>query len=90
MSSSSSRVKRAEVCKWPSKFVIRESLKQYEHMPFDDIEDRLSWLLGVWPGCAISVVNKAHELSPHRAEKVRKWGEVNLRPGNYDPTGLHQ
>ena len=65
-------------------------MKQYEQMPFNVIEDRLSWLLGVWPGCAISVVNKAHELSPHRAEKVRKWGEVNLRPGNYDPTGLHQ
>ena len=90
MSSSSSKVRSAQVQKWPGEYAIAASLKNYELMPFEDIGDRLNWLLGVWPGCAISVVHNAHELSHDRAEKVRKWGEVNLRPGNYDTTGLHQ
>ena len=81
---------KAEVQKWPSKYVIQESLRQYSYMPIDKIEDRLSWLLKVWPGCAIKVVAERDELSPERREVVRKWGEDNLRPGNYDPTGLHQ
>ena len=38
---------------WPSEYVIRESLRQYSHMRIDRIEDSLSWLLRVYPGCAI-------------------------------------
>ena len=82
----------AQVQTWLSEYVIQESLRQYSQLPIDLIEDRLDWLLQVWPGCAISVVARSAELSGvhpgRRREAVRQWGEDNLRPGNYDPTGL--
>ena len=81
---------KAQERKWPSKYVIQESLWQYKQLHIDKIEGSLSWCLRVWPGCAIMVVAEADELFGQRREVVRKWGEENLRPGNYDPTGLHQ
>ena len=80
----------AQVQKWPSKYVIQECLRQYSELPIDEIRDRLSWLLQVWPGCAICVVAESVRFIGDRREVVRKWGEEYLVPGNYDPTGLHQ
>ena len=78
----------ATVQKWPSDYVIRESLRQLDMSPVNCARDMLDWLLKVWPGCAIMVVWNADRLPARHREVVKRWGEESLWPGNYDPSGL--
>ena len=52
------------------------------------VRDRLEWLLEVYPGCAILIVRDAHRLPEGLCHAVKSWGHDNLRPCNYDATGL--
>ena len=84
-------IRKAQEQKWPSKYVIQESLWQYEQLHIDEIEGRLSWCLKEWPGCAIMVVAEADRLiDKQKRDVIKTWGEKHLWPGNYDPTGLCQ
>ena len=82
---------KAQEQKWPSKYVIQQSLWQYEQLHIDKIEGSLSWCLRVWPGCAIMVVAEADKLiDKQKRDVIKTWGREHLWPGNYDPTGLGQ
>ena len=72
----------------PSDYVLRKTLRKLEAVPINLLGDRLDWLLKVWPGCAIHMVANSDRLPRRHCDAVRRWGEDNLWPGNYDPTGL--
>ena len=80
--------RQATVQMWPSQWVLDLCYRQLETMPIGKVIDRLEWLLKVHPGCASLIVRDAHRLPEGLCHAVKRWGHANLRPSNYDATGL--
>ena len=90
-SSSEWKKHKAKVQQWPSPYALSESLRQFSQIEIKEIPPSLDWSLRVWPGCAIMVVRNVDELvDRERRAVIMKWAEEHLKPGNFDPTGLHQ